>query len=110
MDVQYFKLCSSGTGAMTKTQVLEIIAQLDVLILSLLSTALKSVANGNIIEYEVDTGQTKNRMIYSKASDVTEAIKEYKKIRNEYQAMLSPRVVRMVPSTSMVKRNGYGNI
>lgn len=110
MDVQYYKLCDSDSGAMTRAQVLEIIAQLDAIMLSLLQTAMKSVLRGNMIEYEVDTGQTKNRIIYSKASEVTEAYNEYKKIRDSYRSMLTPRKVRMVPSTSMVKRNGYGNI
>lgn len=60
------------------------IAEIDTLIDELFTSALKSVQNGNIAEYELDTGQTKTRIKYSTVSSITQAIESYENLRQLY--------------------------
>lgn len=99
MDTPLFiKLDVTLQSGRTRATVLANIARIDALINSLLTTAMSSVTLGNIVEYELDTGQTKTRTIYAKTTDITNAIMKYEKIRQFYENMLSPRVVRLVDS------------
>jgi hypothetical protein len=84
------------TDQQTRAQICAKIAQIDVMILSLYSTALKSVANGDVAEYEIDTGQTKQKVKYTSTSSVYNAINGYEMLREKLQAKLSPRVVRLM--------------
>lgn len=88
----YFKV---NSGARTREQICALIAQIDLIIDSLLNTALVSVGKGDTEYYEIDTGQTKHRVQYTDADQITEAIREYEKIRQIYQNKLNPRMVRL---------------
>jgi len=94
----FIKLDVTLISGRTRATVLANIAKIDALINSLLNTAIASVNLGNVVEYELDTGQTKTRTIYAKTSDITATIAEYEKIRQMYENMLVPRVVRLVDS------------
>lgn len=74
------------------------IAKIDAIIDSLLTTALKSVGNGDTVEYTLDDGQTKINKVYSSTASVTNAIQEYEKIRIMYVNRLQGRHVRLVDS------------
>ena len=89
----FFKL---STGARTEAQVKAKIAQIDAIIDSLFTTALVSVGNADVIEYEIETGQTKTRVEYTTPAQVTAALKVYETMRVYYQNLLSPRVVRLM--------------
>jgi len=91
-NTQYFTL---NTGARTRAEICAEIEQLDALIASLYATALISVGNANIIEYEINTGQTKQRVEYTTAKQVTDAIVSYKTIRGMLRAELTPNRVRL---------------
>ena len=65
------------------------IDEIDVLIDELFNTAMKSVANGNIAEYDLDTGQTKTRIKYTSVSSVTTSIEDYERLRKMYVNMLN---------------------
>lgn len=91
----YFKCdvsLRSNTAIRTK------IEQLDALIDSLLTTAMTSVSNGNIAEYEIDTGQTRNRVKYSTTDQVVESLRLYENMRQFYANKLTSGVVRLVDS------------
>lgn len=77
-----------------------IIAQLDAIISELLTTALTSVTQGNMAEYELDTGQTRTRIKYTSVSSVTKSIEAYEALRqvyiNKIEQMTGGRVTRLV--------------
>jgi ABC-type transporter lipoprotein component MlaA len=60
------------------------IAEIDILIDELINTAMKSVTQGNIAEYELDTGQTRTRIKYTSVGSVAQSIEDYEKIRQMY--------------------------
>lgn len=88
--------CKINTGARTREEILELIANIDSVITMLMTTALTSVGNGSVMEYDVDTGQTTQRVKYSTMSQVTDAIANYEKIRQRYQNKLTPRITRLM--------------
>ena len=94
----YIKLNVDSATGRTRSSVLARIAQIDVMITSLMTTAMTAVTTGNIAEYEIDTGQTKNQVKYTSVSSVSNAIREYEKIRTMYSNMLVPKVTRLVDS------------
>lgn len=94
-NLYFFKLDS---GMETPTQIRTKITQLDVIIAALYGTALKSVATGNFVRYQIDTGQTKQDVEYSTMSQVTEAIQDYEKLRSMLVNKLQPRVIRLMDS------------
>lgn len=90
--------CKIDTGARTTSEIKTLIANVDSLITVLMTTAITSVTNGSIMEYDVDTGQTTQRVKYSTMKEVTDAISNYEKIRQMYQNKLTPRVKRAIDS------------
>lgn len=91
-STQYFKL---DTGAQTRAEICAQIVQIDAIISALLVTALLSVSKANVVEYEINTGQTKQRVEYSDPKQVTDAIENYKRIRGMLRADLTPRRVQL---------------
>ncbi len=83
------------------------ITKIDAIISALFDTALKSVANGDTVEYTLDTGQTKINKIFSSTESVTKAIQDYEKIRQLYVNKISSRVVRLVDSKNF-NNGSYG--
>ncbi|MBL4809478.1 MAG: hypothetical protein JKY43_05410 [Phycisphaerales bacterium] len=100
-ETYFFKIDSNGR---TPVQIKNKIAQIDALLDSLFTTALTSVGNGNIVQYKLDTGQTKTDVTYSSTSSVTDAIEKYENLRQRYVNMLSPRVVKMMDSRNFRRR------
>lgn len=99
-NIQKFKI---NTQQQTAAQITAKIAQIDAILSSLYNTALVSVGNGDVAEYEIDTGQTKQKVKYTSASSVTNAISEYEKIRDMLRAKLSPRQVRLMDSKNFMR-------
>lgn len=81
MAVLYFSL---NANFQTCTSLEDRIAKIDAIIDELFNTALRSVANGDVIEYDIDTGQTKQKVQYSSAMQVSNAIQAYENIRQRY--------------------------
>ena len=90
--ILYYKLTNCGRS---RSQIIAKIAQIDAIIESLINTALVSVGNGNMIQYEIDTGQTKQKVQYTTPSQVTAAIENYEKIRQMYNNKLTPRTFKL---------------
>ena len=65
------------------------IAEIDTLINILLTTATKSVTQGNIAEYELDTGQTRTRVKYTNIATITKAVEEYEGLAQFYMNKLN---------------------
>lgn len=83
---------------------LDQIAKIDTIINSLLTVGLTSVLNGDTAQYSLDTGQTKVMKTFNNPKAITDAIKEYRSIRQDLVNMITPRSVRLVDS----KNFGYG--
>lgn len=96
----FFRL---NTGARNSAEIRAKIVQIDAIIESLFTTALISVGNADIIEYEIETGQTKTKVEYSTPGQVTAALKVYEQMRVYYQNLLTPRVVRLMPNNNFRK-------
>lgn len=101
MAVQYIKL---DWRLQPTADIQAYITQLDTIINSLFTVALISVGNGDTVQYSLDTGQTKIQKTYSSPSAVTDAIWEYRKLRQDYVNMLTPRAVRLMDSKSFRRR------
>jgi tetrahydromethanopterin S-methyltransferase subunit B len=86
------------------TTLQERIAKIDTLIDSLLDVALVCITQGNIAEYEIDTGQTRNRVKYNSQAQIMASIDAYDKIRQKYINKLTPRKVRLVDSQNFRRR------
>jgi hypothetical protein len=85
----------------TRAQIVAKIVQIDAIIGSLYNTALISVGNGSMIMYELDTGQTKQKVQYSTTESVTKAIMNYEKIRQMLQNKLSSPAFRLMDASNL---------
>lgn len=101
MDILVFKIDSAQQ---TPAQVRAKIAQIDAIIESLYTTALTSVQQGSIAEYELDTGQTRQKVKYTTMESVTKSIENYEKIRQMLQNKLTSRTFRLVDSQNFRRR------
>jgi hypothetical protein len=84
------------------------IVKIDAIIDSLLTTALKSVGKGDKVEYMLDTGQSKQKVVYSSITSVTAAIREYEDIRQMYEDKLNGSLnseYRNVDQRNLRRRN-----
>lgn len=101
-EILYFKI---ETGGRTRDQILARIAQLDLIIDALLEGALTAVGDGNIVEYEIDTGQSKQKVKYTDTAGVMSAVTKYEAMRTYYENKLTPRQLRAIPGKNMNLRN-----
>lgn len=80
------------------TAITDKIAKIDIIIDSLYNVALLSVAQGDTMEYTLDTGQTKVSKKYTSPKEVTDAITAYERIRQMLVNKIQSRVVRLIDS------------
>jgi hypothetical protein len=83
------------------------ITKLDAIIDALFTTALRLVAKGDKIEYQIDTGQTKQRVVYASVDSVRLAISEYEKLRQMYVNKIIGNQYRNIDQRNLRRRNGY---
>ena len=76
------------------------ITKIDSIITELLNVALVSVKNGNIADYELDTGQTRTYVTYTKTNEVISTIKGYEDLKVYYENKLLHRAVRLVDKSN----------
>lgn len=91
-DVQYYKIDES---AETVAEVRELIASLKAMRTELLTTALRSVRNGDIAEYDINTGQQTNRIKYTSTKSVLDSIEGCTRLIKLYSNSLIPRRIVM---------------
>lgn len=92
-EIRYFKIC---TTSRTRDEILVLIENIKAIINELQTTALRAVMQGDIAEYEIDTGQTKNVVKYTNQKTILESIEGYEKLLQMYQNKLVSRRVRLV--------------
>lgn len=80
------------------------IAKIDTLIDSLFTVATNVVLKGGVQEYEINTGQTINRVKYRSVKEITDAIDGFRVLRKKYENDVVPRVVKLVDGRSFGKR------
>jgi hypothetical protein len=93
MAVIYKKLNLAIPNGMTPQQK---IAKIEEIITELFNNALANVGQGNISEYDMDTGQTRTKVRYNSPDTVLKSIKQYEDMKQLYINQLSPRIVRLV--------------
>ena len=98
--------CKIDNNAETPEEIKAQIAIIDAIIAELLNTALKSVQTGNIAEYELDTGQSKQRVKYTSVGSVMKAVRGWKELRKYFANDLLPRNVRLMDVKNF-RHNGY---
>jgi len=96
--ILFFK---TDTYNLTAAQIQARIAQIDAITDELYNTALVIVAGGEIAEYDLDTGQSKQKVVYRTQSEIYNAIDFYDKFRRRLQAKLAPGVVRLMDSKNI---------
>jgi len=102
--VVYYELDANfQTCATTK----EIIDKIDNIINNLLTTALTSVLNGDVVEYKVDTGQTTQSATYRDPETITKTIQEYRKIRAMYVRDIIGGTQLIIDGKNLIHKNGY---
>lgn len=77
------------------------IDKIDSIITALEDTALKSAANDDITEYNLDDGQTKIKTVYKGTDAVLKSINSFIKLKQYYVNQLNGRHVRLVDGKSM---------
>lgn len=93
-----------NSGMQTKEQLLTKIAQLDNIIACLYQSAEQLALTADVIEYEIDTGQSKMKTKFNSPDQVTASIERYEKLRQMLQnRLISPR------TQLMDSKNFYGN-
>lgn len=105
MAVLYFELDADFQTCTTKKA---IIAKIDAIIDALYVTALSSVTNGDVVEYTIDTGQTKNKVVYRNPNAIVTTIEAYKKLRKGYVNDIIGRSQIIVDGKNLVRKNGFG--
>ena len=92
-------------GSRTPEAILERIANIDLIIERIETAMLEADASPSMVEYELDTGQTRTRVKLSSISQMTSTLETLEKIRGRLAASLTPRVVTLVPISSI--RNNF---
>jgi len=62
----------------------DLINNIDLLINSLNTEAIKNIGNTGVAEYELDTGQTRIKKKFTTTSSIIAAVKEYETLRQFY--------------------------
>ena len=88
--------CKIVTTTRNKAELQANVDALTNIINELLTTALTSVQEGNIAEYELDTGQSKTRVKYTNTKTVLDSIAGYEKLLIYYEGLLFGGNVGMV--------------
>lgn len=81
------------------------ITAIDAIIAALLTTAAKAAAKDNILEYNLDDGQTKIRSAYRSTAEVFQSINNFERLKQLYVNQLNGRVFRLVDGKSFKGRN-----
>lgn len=88
-------ICANATDKITK---------IDTLIDSLFTVATDVVLKGGIAEYEINTGQTIQKVKYRSVKEITDAIDGFRLLRKRYENDVVPRVVKFVDGKAFGRR------
>lgn len=96
-DSSYIYITSAGT-------LLEKIRRIDVILNSLLDTALQAALGDDQKEYWLDDGQIRTKVVRNGASGVADSIKKLETIKQLYINQLNGRQVRLVDGKNFFRR------
>jgi len=72
------------------------ITAIDAIINALLTTAMEAATTGNVMEYDLDTGQTKVKCMYRSPQEVMNAITTMQAIKEHYINTINGRSMHLV--------------
>lgn len=101
-------VCKLPVNYRSRESLLAKVQEIDAIIDELMNQALKSVQQGNIAEYELDTGQTRVRRKYETIGSVRRAIEDYESLRQMYVNKLnrSTGSFRLMDESNFKRRRG----
>lgn len=80
------------------TSLKEKVVKIDAIINALLTIALAATENDNIVEYWLDSGQTKIKTKYRGASDIFVSIQNFEKLKSYYTNKINGYSMRLIDS------------
>ena len=86
---------SEALYILSTTNLINRVAKIDEVIDALLDRALLSAGQIDVDEYSLDDGQTKIRTSYRSHTQIAEAIKDFEKIKQQYQNRITGRIVTL---------------
>jgi hypothetical protein len=89
-----------STGQLTRDQVIARLANIDEIIALYEAAMITGGSEASIVEYELDTGQTKQRVKQSEPTQLASSLNNLQNFRDKMAAKLSPRNVRLMPIDS----------
>lgn len=92
-------------GQQTREQICARIENMDLIIGKIETAMLSDSAGSAIVEYELDTGQTRQRVKLSTSKELAETLDKIQLMRDRLAAKLDPKVVRLIPNRSL--RNNF---
>jgi hypothetical protein len=99
--VIYKKLNLHISAGMTPKQKIQ---KIEEIITELFTNALTNINEGNIMEYDLDTGQTRTRVKYNSQDSVLGAIRKYEDLKQLYINQMLPRQIRLVDEKNFRNR------
>ena len=102
---------SFGIYITSKRTSRERIVAIDAVIDALINTSLDAAGSANMMEYDLDDGQSKIKTMYRSPDEITKAIFAFEKLKEMYINKLNKRTFRMVDEKQMMRitRYGYGS-
>ena len=93
------------SGQQTREQITARLTNIDLIIERIESALLESNSSPSMVEYELDTGQTKTRVKLASASQMVSTLETLDKMRGRLVSKITPRVVQLIPISSV--RNNF---
>lgn len=98
-EIIYIKQDVTLAGGRTPAQLRAKVAKIDEIIDALENKVLTVITSGGSVEYEeyeINTGQTKNKVVYRDSSSVISQLEKWEKLRQYYANKLTPRRIVLV--------------
>lgn len=80
----------------SKKNAYEKIKAIDAIIDTLLTTAMTAATTGNVMEYDLDTGQTKIKCMYRSPEEIMQSITTMQAIKEHYVNEINGRSMHLV--------------
>lgn len=105
-EIIYIKQDITLVGGRSVSALKAKVAKIDEIIDALENKVLTVITNGGSVEYEeyeINTGQTKNKVVYRDSSTVIAQLKEWERLRQYYVNKMTSRRIRLVDSKNFNK-------
>lgn len=85
----------------TKEKSLERIAAIELIIDELMLAAAESALKGDLKEFNIDDGQTKEKVIFENVAGITASINSLMKLQDLLMSRVNGQVIRLVDSNAL---------